>query len=197
MFPKPIKDLIDKLSELPEIGPRQATRLVFYLINQDQNQLEKFSELIKDLKKNTRLCPQCFNIAASDSQLCPICFDKKRDQSIICVVENILDILPIERTKLYNGAYHILGGLISPADNIGPQQLKIKELVIRIKKDGIKEVILALNPTTEGDTTALYLEKTLKPLNISVTHLGRGLSAGSDLEYVDENTLSSALRNRR
>ena len=197
MFPASVKGLIQQLSKLPEIGPRAATRLVFYLLTQDQKELNKYAILFRDLKRNTKLCERCFNIAGANQNLCPICLDKKRDTSLICVVENILDIIPIERTKQYLGGYHVLGGLISPADNVGPDNLRIKQLVQRVKKDGLKEIILALNPTTEGDTTALYLEKTLKPLDINVTRLGRGLSVGSDLEYIDENTLSSALRGRR
>lgn len=197
MFPSPIKDLIDQLSRLPEIGPRAATRLVFHLLYQDQKELEQLADSMKNLKKNTRLCQRCFNVADKDNSLCPICLDKKRDQSLVCLVENILDVLPIERTKQYHGTYHILGGLICPADGLGPDNLRIKELVQRIKKDDVKEVILALNPTTEGDTTALYLERVLKPCHIAITRLGRGLSVGSDLEYIDESTLSSALRNRR
>ena len=196
MFPNSVKDLIDQLAKLPEIGPRAATRLVFYLLKQDQAQLNKYAILFRDLKKNTKLCHQCFNIAQAGQQLCPICLDKKRDSTVICVVENILDIIPIERTKLFYGSYHVLGGLIAPSDGIGPDQLRIRQLVQRVKKDGISEIIIALNPTTEGDTTALYLDKTLKPLNVNVTRLGRGLSVGSDLEYVDENTLSSAFRGR-
>jgi recombination protein RecR len=197
MFPKSVVDLIDQLAKLPEIGPRAATRLVFFLLEQDQKELNKYAILFRDLKRHTRLCQQCFNIAQMGQELCPICLDKKRDASVICVVENILDILPIEKTRLFNGTYHVLGGLLSPMDNVGPADIRIKQLLQRIKNHNIKEVILALNPTTEGDTTSLYLQKELNKINVKVTRLARGLSVGSDLEYVDENTLSSALQNRK
>jgi recombination protein RecR len=208
MLPQPLQNLINQLSKLPEIGPRAATRLVFYLINQDQKELDELSSLIKNLKTNIRLCSQCFNLAELNKSLCSICQDPKRDKTIICLVEDILDIIPLEKTKRYHGLYHVLGGLISPTNGIGPEQLRIKELVQRIQKlqaaqplktssKTVPEVILALNPTTEGDTTALYLERLLKPLNIKITRLARGLSTGSDLEYADENTLSSALLGRR
>lgn len=208
-FPSIIQDLIIQLSKLPEIGPKAAFRLVFYLINQPQKELDELSTLIKNLKTSLRLCSQCFNLAGVRNQLCHICEDKKRDKTTVCLIEDILDIIPIEKTKQYNGLYHVLGGLISPANGLGPDQLKIKELVARIHHEdgarghheprprGVKEVILALNPTTEGDTTALYLERILKPLNIKITRLGRGLSVGTDLEYADENTLTSALLGRK
>ena len=198
MHPEQIKKLSAQLSKLPDIGPRAATRLVFYLINQNQEELDYLSTLIKNLKKEIHLCPQCFNIAESE-QLCSICQDIKRDKSIICVVENILNVSPIEKTGQYQGLYHILGGLISPADGFGPDKLKISELIKRIKnsQNGIKEIIFALSPTTEGDTTTLYTERLLAPLKIKTSRLARGLSIGSDLEYVDENTLSNALRGRK
>lgn len=199
MFPQPIQKLIDQLSQLPDIGPRAATRLVFYLINQEQNELDELSSLIKELKTKIHLCSQCFNLADKVSQLCHICQDKKRNSEIICLVENVLNIIPLEKTKQYQGLYHVLGGLISPADGIGPDHLKIKELMERLKKSqpAVKEIIFALSPTTEGDTTALYIERLLKPLNIKTSRLARGLSTGSDLEYADENTLTNALLGRR
>lgn len=197
MFPQSIQDLINQLSKLPDIGPRAATRLVFFLINQDQYELDKLSSLIKEVKTQIKLCPQCFNISSNGNQFCSICQDVKRDQSMICLVENILNILPIERTGQYNGLYHVLGGLISPSNKIGPDNLQIKELTERIKKNQIKEVIFALNPTTEGDTTVLYTERILKPLGIKITRLARGLSMGSDLSYTDENTLTNAILGRR
>jgi len=199
MFPQAIQDLISQLSQLPDIGPRAASRLVFYLLNQDQDNLDKLSASIKELKNKLRLCPQCFNIASADNSFCSICQDKKRDQATICLVENVLNILPIERTKQYQGVYHVLGGLIAPADNIGPDNLRIKELLQRAKSSQpkIKEIIFALSPTTEGDTTLLFIERLLKPLKIKTTRLGRGLSVGSDLEYIDENTLTNAFLNRK
>jgi recombination protein RecR len=198
MFPQSIQKLIDQLSKLPDIGPRAATRLVFYLINQEQKELDSLSSLIKEIKKEIKLCQKCFNLTTKDNQLCSICQDKKRDQTTICVVETVLNIPPIEKTKQYNGLYHVLGGLISPANGLGPENLKINQLVERVKKSqpAIKELIFALSPITEGDTTTLYIERLLKPLGIKTSRLARGLSMGSDLEYIDENTLSSAFRGR-
>ncbi len=195
MFPKTIQDLINQLSKLPDTGPRAATRLVFHLINQDQKELNDLADSIKELKSKIKLCPNCFNLTTD--KLCLICSDPKRDKNTICVVETILNIPPIEKIKQYNGFYHVLGGLISPGNSTGPDNLKIKELINRIKNNSIKEVIFALSPTTEGDTTTLYIEKQLQPLEIKTSRLARGLSIGSDLEYIDENTLTSAFRDRK
>ena len=199
MFPEIIQNLVKQLSKLPDIGPRAATRLAFYLMNQNQEELEKLSESIKNLKRKVHLCSQCFNIANKENNSCSICSDIQRNKEIVCVVETILNIPPIERTKQFTGVYHVLGGLISPGNGLGPENLKINELVKRIKKDNssVKEVIFALSPTTEGDTTFLYIERMIKPLNIKISRLARGLSFGSDLEYIDESTLSSAFRGRR
>lgn len=199
MFPESIQKLIDQLNKLPYIGPRAATRLAFYLINQEQKDLDELSSLIKELKTKIHLCSQCFNLTSKDNHLCSICQDKKRNKETICLVENVLNIIPLEKTRQYHGLYHVLGGLISPTDGLGPENLRIKELIARIKKSqpSIKEIIFALSPTTEGDTTFLYIERLLKPLGIKTTRLGRGLSMGSDLEYIDENTLTSALLGRK
>jgi len=193
MFPKSVQKLINELSRLPEIGPRAATRMVFYLLGQNQPDLDNLSSSIKELKKEINLCPQCFNLTTD--KLCSICNDKKRDQDTICVVETILNILPIEKTRQFNGLYHVLGGLISPGNGLGPEKLKINELIKRAKNS--KEIIFAFSPTTEGDTTALYIERLLKPLEMKTSRLARGLSTGSDLEYIDENTLSSAFLGRK
>ncbi len=196
----PLKNLIDQLSKLPEIGPRAATRLAFFMLNQPESYLKNLAKTIEELKLKTKTCRTCFNLTSS--AICSICSDTKREKNIICVVEDILDIIPIERTRRYRGTYHVLGGLIAPVEGLTPDKLRIKELTERIKqlqknsKTAI-EIILALNPTTEGDTTALYLERTLKPLNVKITRLGRGISTGSDLEYTDETTLINALQNRR
>jgi recombination protein RecR len=203
MLPSSLKNLIDQLSKLPEIGPRAATRLAFFILNQPEIYSKELAKAIVELKSKTRTCRQCFNLTSSD--LCDICSNPKREQSTICVVEDPLDILPFEKTRRYQGTYHVLGGLIAPTDGIMPENLRIKELAERIKnlqktKENSSpslEIIIALNPTTEGDTTALYLERTLKPLEIKITRLGRGLSTGSDLEYTDETTLINALQNRR
>ncbi|MBI4708892.1 MAG: recombination protein RecR [Candidatus Portnoybacteria bacterium] len=210
MLPLSLKNLIDHFSKLPGIGQRAATRLVFFLLNQPSQELESFAQSLKELKNKTKVCPNCFNLT-SDT-LCHFCADKKRNRLLICVVEDILDIIPIERTRQFNGLYHVLGGLLSPTEGLTPEKLKIKELIARIKKhtdnknspplggaggDFTVEVLLAFNPTTEGDATALYLERILKPLHVKITRLARGLSTGGDLEYADETTLINALRNRR
>lgn len=197
MFPESIQKLINHLSKLPDIGPRAATRLAFHLINQDQTELDNLSSLIANIRKEINLCQDCFNLISKDSDQCSVCQDKKRDQKTICLVETVLNIPPLEKTKRYNGLYHVLGGLISPADGIGPESLRIKELTKRIKQNQPQEIIFALSPTTEGDTTALYIEHLLKPMKIKTSRLARGLSVGSDLEYIDENTLSNALMNRK
>jgi len=199
MFPSSIQSLINELSKLPDIGPRAATRLVFYLINQEQEQLDVLSLSIKDLKNKVHLCQKCSNIASTDNRLCVICQDQKRNQEIICVVEGILNIPPLEKTKQYHGLYHVLGGLISPANGLGPDKLKIQELIERVKNDrsSVKEIIFALSPTTEGDTTVLYVERLLRPFEIKTSRLARGLSFGSDLQYIDENTLINALLGRK
>ncbi|MFH1671794.1 MAG: recombination mediator RecR [Candidatus Portnoybacteria bacterium] len=193
MFPKSVQNLINELAKLPEVGPRSATRMVFHLLNQNQKELDDFSLAIKDLKKEINLCPQCFNLTTD--KLCSICSDKKRDQNTICVVETVLNILPIEKTRQFNGLYHVLGGLISPGNGLGPEKLRINELVKRAKNS--QEIIFALSPTTEGDTTTLYIERFLQPLKVKTSRLARGLSTGSDLEYIDENTLSSAFLGRK
>ena len=199
MLPLSLKNLIDHLSRLPGLGQRSATRLAFYLISQPTSELNSLAQAIKDLPVKIKHCPCCFNLT-SDSESCVICADKKRQQNLICVVEDILDIIPIERTRQFTGVYHVLGGLISPIDGLTPDKLRVKELVGRIKQllaQKIQpEIILAFNPTTEGDTTALYLEKLLKPSNAKITKLNRGLSTGSDLEYADEATLVNALKYR-
>ncbi|KKT76717.1 MAG: Recombination protein RecR [Parcubacteria group bacterium GW2011_GWF2_44_7] len=201
MPPPPLKNLIDRLSKLPGFGQRSATRLAFWLLNQPQNDLADLANAISIIKTQTKTCPQCFNLTTQEN-FCTICSDKKRRQNLICVVEDVFDILPLERTHQFNGVYHVLGGLISPPDGITPDRLRIKELLTRAKKITANmptdqlEIILALNPTVEGDITALYLERLLKPFNIKITKLNRGLSTGSDLEYTDETTLINALKFR-
>jgi len=201
MLPTSLKNLIDHLSKLPGIGQRSATRLAFYLLNQPEKDLIDLAEALKNLKLKTKTCKQCFNLT-SETDYCAICSDRRRQQNLICVVEDILDIIPIERTRQFGGVYHVLGGLITPTEGITPDKLHIKELLNRIKHLTTKiasaqiEIIFALNPTVEGDTTTLYLEKLLKPLNIKATKLNRGLATGSDLEYADETTLVNALKFR-
>ena len=192
MFPKAFKKLIENFSALPSIGPKMAERLVLYLFKQDHTKLEEFAENILSIQK-LGFCQRCFNIAEND--LCEICQDTKRNHKIICVVEEPLDIISIEKTRAFTGIYHVLGGVISLNREVIP--LKINELVKRITQEKTEEVIIATNPTTEGDTTALYLKNQIKGLPVKITSLGRGLSTGGDIEYADEITLSSALSNRK
>ncbi len=192
MFPKSFQKLIDHFSSLPSIGPKLAERLVLYLWKTDKEKLEDFGERIKSLKNNIKFCRQCFNIA--EDNLCMICADKKRDHSIICVVEEPLDIIALEKTKKFNGLYHVLGGTISSQNN---SELKINELKNRLENSDVKEIIIATNPTTEGEATALYLARLIKPLNIKITRLARGLPTGGDIEYADVATLSGAIEGRK
>jgi recombination protein RecR len=192
MYPKPFKKLIDHFASLPSVGPKMAERLVLYLFKQDAGKLKDFSESLNNLK-SLKSCRKCFNI--SEDELCEICKSSQRDQETICVVEDPLDIISIERTGIYKGLYHVLGGVVI-LNNTQPD-LKISELLERIGKENTKEIILAANPTTEGDATALYLKSKLKNLNVKITRLARGMATGGDIEYADEITLSSALINRR
>jgi recombination protein RecR len=194
-YPKSIKNLIEEFSKLPGIGPRTAARFAFSLLRRPEQDLQLLSNTIASLKKETKICKNCFNV--SEKELCEFCSNTKRDRSIICVVEEAINIAPIEKTKQFNGLYHVLGGTIKPNEGVGPDNLKIKELAQKIRNNGIKEIIIATNPTTEGETTALYIVKMLKPYNIKITRLARGLSTGSDLEYADEMTIASALAGRR
>jgi recombination protein RecR len=194
MLPKSFQKLIDHFAALPSVGPKMAERLVLHLFKQEQEKLDDFSEIIKNLKKNIHFCKQCFNI--SENGLCFICADKKRDQKTVCVIEEPLDIIAIEKTRRMRGLYHVLGGTINaPVDKNSP--LKIKELLARLKKEGIAEVIIATNPTTEGEATALYLARFIKPLNVKTTRLARGLPTGGDIEYADEATLGGAIEGRK
>jgi len=192
MYPKAFQKLIKNLASLPSVGPKMAERLVLFLFKQDMEKIRDFAENLLEIK-NMRICHRCFNIA--EGELCEYCKDSKRDQHSICVVEEPLDIISLERTKVFNGLYHVLGGVLQVGDT--GADLKIPELLSRIEKEKITEVILATNPTTEDDTTALYLKRKLQPLNVKITRLGRGLSTGADLEYADEITLSEALKNRK
>lgn len=195
MYPKSFKKLIDHFASLPGIGPKMAERLVLYLFKEDQGKLADFARSMDDFKGNLKNCSVCGNISEDD--LCYICKDMNRERKIVCVVEDALDVIAIERTKKYNGLYHVLGGVLDPV-KVGSQgKLRISELESRIEKEGIEEAILATNPTTEGDATALYVTRLLKPKGVRITRLARGLSTGSDIEYADELTLSSAVMNRK
>lgn len=193
--PEPISQLIDEFNKLPGIGPKSAARLTYYLLRMPEAEARSLAEAILAVKEKVVLCSVCQNI--TDSDPCRICDNTQRDHSIICIVEEPLDILAIERTRKYTGVYHVLNGVISPADGIGPDDLKIKELLVRIQNGDITEIILATNPNLEGEATAMYIQRLIAPLGIKVTRLARGLPAGGDLEYADEITLTRALEGRQ
>ena len=202
-LPRSLRSLIESFEKLPGIGPKTAQRLAFYLLHVPQEQLDEFAESAQNLKKNTVLCSLCFNVAEKDP--CPICADQNRDKSIICVVEQPLDVLALEKTGSFKGLYHVLHGAISPLNNIGPDELYIKQLIDRIKSkiQPVKEIILAMNPNMEGEATAMYIAKQLREISagsdklLAITRLGQGLPTGADLEYADEITLSRALEGRK
>ncbi len=194
-FAAPIARLIEEFSRLPGIGRKTAQRLAFHVINSREDYAVSLSEAILEAKKKMKYCSQCFNL--TDVELCPICADPKRDQSMICVVEDPKDLIAIERTKEFHGVYHVLHGSISPMDGIGPDDIKLRELIIRVQSSDVSEVILATNPTIEGEATSMYISKLLSPAGILVTRLAHGVPVGGDLEYADEVTLSKALEGRR
>jgi recombination protein RecR len=192
---EPVSRLIEELGKLPGIGPKSAARLTYYLLRIPEAEARALAEAIIAVKEKTVLCSSCENI--TDSNPCNICSSKERDHSIICVVKEPLDILALERTGQYKGLYHVLHGVLSPMDGIGPDDLKIKELLQRLKTGSVKEVILATNPNLEGEATAMYLQRLLSPFGIRLTRLARGLPVGGDLEYADEITLTHALEGRQ
>ncbi len=191
----PVAALINEFSKLPTIGPKTAARLVFHLLNRPRADAEALAEAIVALKDRVRLCSRCFSITEEDP--CSICDDPRRDARMLCVVAEAKDIYALERTSAYNGRYHVLGGLISPMDGIGPGQLRVKELVERIGANAYGELIVATNPNAEGEATALYLSRLVSPLGVLVTRLAYGLPIGGDLDYADEVTLAKALEGRR
>jgi recombination protein RecR len=194
--PRAVSRLIEEFHRLPGIGPKTAQRLTFYLLRAPKDQADALAQALTQLKDRITTCAICANIAEENP--CAICRDDSRDRSIVCVVEEPLDVLAIERTREYRGLYHVLHGAISPVEGIGPDDLKIQELLTRIQRDpGIKEIVLATNPNLEGEATAMYLERLIKPLGIRMTRLARGLPVGGDLEYADEVTLTRALEGRR
>jgi recombination protein RecR len=197
LLPEPIHNLIEAFSRLPGIGPKTASRLTFYLLRAPENLSSDLADALSSLKSGTGLCQRCFNITVSERQECAICTNQERDQNVLCVVEEPLDVLALERTDGFHGRYHVLQGALSPIDGIGPEDLKIRELVERLETEDIREVILATNPSLEGDATAMYLRQQLLPLNIRITRLARGLPMGGDLEYADQNTLLRALAGRQ
>ena len=194
-IPRPLERLIESFQKLPGIGPKTAQRLSFYLLHVPQGQLEDFSESLKNLKKQTVLCSICKNVSEGDP--CPICSDDSRDKETLLVVENPLDIFAFEKTGKYKGRYHVLHGSISPLENIGPDEIYLEDLFKRVKKGKIDEVIVATNPTMEGEATAMYISKKLNGESPEITRLGMGIPTGADLEYADEVTLTEALKGRR
>jgi recombination protein RecR len=193
-IPEPVNRLIEAFAQLPGIGPKTASRLTFYLLRRPAEQAEGLAEALCDLKQKTTFCRICFNI--TEENPCRICQDEGRDHSIVCVVEEPLDVLAIDRTGEYRGLYHVLHGAISPVEGIGPDELRINELVARLKKEPVREVLLATNPNLEGEATAMYLARILQPQGVRVTRLARGLPVGGDLEYADAVTLGRALTGR-
>ncbi|OGF28450.1 recombination protein RecR [Candidatus Falkowbacteria bacterium RIFOXYB2_FULL_34_18] len=193
-YPESIQNLIDYFSKLPTVGPKTAERYVFYLLRQSAEDLQKFAQLLAELKEKTTLCKTCFSI--SDSNPCHICSNQERNQSIICVVSTPQDMSSLESTKEFTGLYHVLGGVLNAIEGIKPEQLTIQNLLNRIKNQKTKEIILALSPNIEGETTSMYLTKLLKPYKVKITRLAKGLSTGSNLEYADKLTLTHALKYR-
>jgi len=197
MLPKSVQNLIDEFSRLPGIGPKTAARLVFYLLTKPKNEVEALGLAVTNLSRDLKYCKRCFNI--TDEETCAICSDEKRDSTKVCVVEEPLDVLALEKSGGFEGVYHVLGGSISPIDGIGPEQLRIGQLITRLLSDGIKEIILATNPDLEGEATAAYIKDQIREKNIEVdiTRIARGLPVGGDLEYADEVTLKRSLEGRK
>lgn len=192
---KAISRLINELTRLPGIGPKTAQRLTFHILGAPKDDAYKLAEAIVEARDTVKYCSICANI--TDSDICSICADTSRDSSVLCVVEDIRDVVAMERTGQYKGLYHVLGGAISPMDGIGPEDIGIQELLARLKKGGVKELILATDPNVEGEATALYIAKVVKPMGILVTRIAKGVPVGGDLEYIDEVTLARALEGRR
>jgi len=195
MYEGIIQDLIDELGRLPGVGPKSAQRIAFYIIQSDRVDVTRLAEVLKTVKERVKFCSICGNI--SEEELCKICRDPRRDKTSICVVEESKDVLAIEKTREFKGSYHVLGGAISPIDGVGPENLRIKELMTRLAETTISEVIIATDPNLEGEATATYLTRLIKPLGVKVSRLASGLPVGGDLEYADEITLGRAFEGRR
>lgn len=195
VYTAPVQALIDELGRLPGVGPKSAQRIAFHLLRVPTDDVARLASAITEAKARVRFCARCFNFA--DNELCPICLDDRRDSSVLCVVEESRDVVSIEKTGEFKGRYHVLLGAMSPLDGIGPEHLKMKELFARIEPEAISEVILCTNPNTEGEVTAMYIARMMKPLGIKVTRIASGLPVGGDLEYADELTLGRALEGRR
>ncbi len=195
LYTRPLASLIAELQKLPGIGPKSAQRLAFHLLRQDTAEIRRLADALVEAKERIRTCSRCCNLSAEDP--CELCLAPGRDDSILCVVAEPRDLVALEKTREFKGRYHVLGGLISPMDGVGPEQLKVPELLTRLGQGHIQEVILALNPTVEGEATTLYLSRLLKPLGVRVTRLAFGLPMGTDLDFADEVTLARALEGRR
>lgn len=193
-YPEPLERLIKELKKLPSVGRVTAERLTFYLLNQEAQEVEHLSEALLHVKARIHPCAECFNYA--EEKLCPVCSDPKRDRSTICVVSHPQELLKLERTDGYHGLYHVLGGLLSPVNDVHPEDLRIEELLQRLSKGGVREVILALDPVVEGEATGMYLARAIKPLGIKVSQIAHGVPMGRDLEFADEITLNRALQGR-
>jgi recombination protein RecR len=197
LLPEPIQNLVNALSRLPGIGPKTASRLAFHLLRAPEDLSRELAEALTGIKTGITYCQTCFNIMAVGRTECEVCTSSDRDPSVVCVVEEPLDVLALERTSAFAGRYHVLHGVLSPIEGVGPDDLKIRELVQRVRPGGVREIILATNPSMEGDATAMYLQQQLVPLGVRVTRLARGLPVGGDLEYADPNTLLRALAGRQ
>jgi len=191
----PLERLIGELAKLPGVGRKTAQRFAFHVLKSPAADVDALIVALRELREQIHPCALCFNLA--DSETCPICADPRRERTTVCVVENAANLLALERTNAYRGVYHVLGGALSPLKDVGPEDLKVRELVERVKRDGLREVILATSPNVEGEATAVYLARLLKPLNVQTTRLAQGLPAGADLEFTDDVTIQRALENRR
>ena len=189
-----LEKAVSEFAKLPGIGRKTALRLVLWMLRQDHADVEQFAEAVRQLKQEVKYCHTCHNI--SDTDICPICADKRRDSTLVCVVENIQDVMAIENTQQYHGLYHVLGGIISPMDGIGPSDIEIDSLVQRVAEGNVKEVILALSPTMEGDTTNFYIYRKLAGYDVKVSVIARGIAVGNEIEYTDEVTLGQSISNR-
>jgi recombination protein RecR len=195
VYAGPVQDLIDELGRLPGVGPKSAQRIAFHLLKVDKEEAFRLARAVSEVKERTSLCTRCFNVA--EAELCSLCSDQRRDSSVVCVVEDPRDIVAVEKTGEFHGRYHVLQGAINPIEGIGPDQLRVRELLARVEPEGISEAILCTNPNLEGEATAMYLAKRLAGMPVRVTKLASGLPVGGDLEYADEMTLGRALEGRR
>jgi len=195
LYAGPVQALIDELGRMPGVGPKSAQRIAFYLLKLPKEDAQRLAYAINEVKDRISFCTRCYNIA--EGELCGLCLDERRDPTLVCVVEEPRDIVAVEKTQEFRGRYHVLQGAINPIEGVGPEQLRVKELLVRLDREGIVEVILCTNPNIEGEATAMYLARLLKPLGLKVTRIASGLPVGGDLEYADELTLGRALEGRR